>query len=62
MPEHRPANIIETINRLMRTSCAMFREIGREPMSEELAERLAIPVDAVRRLLDIASTPIALRT
>ena len=62
MPEQRPANIIETINRLTRTSRAMFREVGREPTQEELAKRLAISVDAVRRLLDIAGTPIALRT
>ena len=53
-----PPRLIETINRLVRASQRMLREIGREPTPEELAERLAMPPEKVRRLLEIARAPI----
>ena len=56
-----PANMIETINKLVRTSRQMLLEIGRDPTLEELAERLAMPVGTVRRVLEIARAPISLR-
>jgi RNA polymerase primary sigma factor len=56
-----PTNMIETINKLVRTSRQIFLEIGREPTLEELAERLAMPIEKVRRLLEIAGEPISPR-
>jgi RNA polymerase primary sigma factor len=55
-----PADLIGTINNLVRTSRRMLIETGREPTSEELAERLAMPPEKVRRLLEIARQPISL--
>ena len=55
-----PEHMIETINRLVRTSRQMLTEIGREPTPEELAERLAMPLEKVRKLLNIAKQPITL--
>ena len=56
-----PANMIETINKLVRTSRQMLLEIGREPTLEELAEKLAMPIEKVRKLLAIARVPIRSR-
>jgi len=56
-----PTHIIETINKVMRTSRQLFLEIGREPTSEELAEKLAMPIEKVRKLLEIARVPIRSR-
>ena len=53
-PAQVPPQLIERINELVRTSQRMLTEIGRTPTAEELAERLAIPVERVRRLLEIA--------
>lgn len=53
-----PEHLIETINRLVRTSRQMLTEIGREPTPEELAEKLAMPLEKVRKLLNIAKRPI----
>ena len=55
-----PERIIETINRLVRTSRQMLTEIGREPTPEELAEKLAMPLEKVRKVLNIAKQPITL--
>jgi RNA polymerase primary sigma factor len=55
-----PEPMIETINRLVRTSRQMLTEIGREPTPEELAERLAMPLEKVRKVLNIAKQPITL--
>ena len=57
-----PVHMIETINKLIRTSRQMLHEIGREPTPEELAERLAMPVDKVRKVMKIAKEPISLET
>jgi RNA polymerase primary sigma factor len=57
-----PENMIEAINKLVRTSRQMFSEIGREPTPEELAERLTIPLEKVCRLLETARRPISLHT
>ncbi len=57
-----PARIIETINKLVRTSRQMLREIGGEPTPEELAEKLAMPLEKVRKVLKIAKQPISLKT
>lgn len=57
-----PVHMIETINKLMRTSRQMMHEIGREPTSEELAARLIMPVEKVRKVLKIAKEPISLET
>ncbi len=57
-----PVHMIETINKLVRTSRQMLHEIGREPTSEELAERLVMPLDKVRKVLKIAKEPISLET
>jgi RNA polymerase primary sigma factor len=51
-PIQVPPRLIERINELVRTSQRMLTETGREPTAEELAERLAVPVERVRRLLD----------
>ena len=57
-----PVHMIETINKLIRTSRALVQEFGREPTSEEIAERMDIPVTKVRRVLKIAQEPISLET
>jgi RNA polymerase primary sigma factor len=57
-----PEHLIETVNRLVRTSRRMLHELGREPSPEELGERLAIPVEKVRKVLEIARQPIRLET
>ena len=57
-----PVHMIETINKLVRTSRQMLHEIGREPTPEELAEKLAMPVDKVRKVMKIAKEPISLET
>ncbi len=57
-----PVHMIETINKLVRTSRQMMHEIGREPTAEELAERLIMPLDKVRKVLKIAKEPISLET
>jgi Sigma-70 region 3 len=57
-----PEQMIETINKLVRTSRQMLPEIGREPTPEELAEKLAMPLEKVRKLLKIAKQPIDLKT
>ena len=55
-----PAGIIETVNKIVRTSQQMLPEIGREPSPEELAKRLAMPLDKVHRVLAIANRPVRL--
>ena len=57
-----PVHMIETINKIVRTSRQMLHEIGREPTPEELAEKLATPLDKVRKVLKIAKEPISLET
>ena len=57
-----PVHMIETINKLVRTSRQMLHEIGREPTSEELAARLVMPLEKVRKVLKIAKEPISLET
>ena len=57
-----PVHMIETINKLVRTSRQMLHEIGRAPTPEELAERLGMPLDKVRKVLKIAKEPISLET
>ncbi|MEW6207150.1 MAG: RNA polymerase sigma factor RpoD [Acidobacteriota bacterium] len=57
-----PVHMIETINKLVRTSRAMVQELGREPSSEELAIRMDLPVPKVRKILKIAQEPISLET
>jgi RNA polymerase primary sigma factor len=57
-----PVHMIETINKLVRTSRQMLHEIGREPTPEELAERLLMPLEKVRKVLKIAKEPISLET
>jgi RNA polymerase primary sigma factor len=55
-------DIIETVNKLVRTSQQMLLEIGREPRPEELAEKLAMPFEKVLKVLEIAKRPISLET
>ncbi len=57
-----PVHMIETINKLVRTGRQMLHEIGREPTSEELAEKLQMPLDKVRKVMKIAKEPISLET
>ena len=57
-----PVHMIETINKLIRTSRALVQELGREPTSEEIAQRMDIPVSKVRKVLKIAQEPISLET
>ncbi|MBJ6724870.1 RNA polymerase sigma factor RpoD [Geomesophilobacter sediminis] len=57
-----PVHMIETINKLIRTSRQLVQEIGREPSPEEIAERMALPLDKVRKVLKIAKEPISLET
>jgi RNA polymerase primary sigma factor len=54
--------MIETINKLIRTSRQLVQEIGREPSPEEIAERMNLPLDKVRKVLKIAKEPISLET
>ena len=61
-PIRIPANIIDTVNKVVRTSREMLPEIGREPTPEELAERLAMPLGKLRKVLAIARQPISLET
>jgi RNA polymerase primary sigma factor len=57
-----PVHMIETINKLIRTSRGLVQEIGREPTPEEIAERMDLPIDKVRKVLKIAKEPISLET
>jgi RNA polymerase primary sigma factor len=57
-----PVHMIETINKLIRTSRTMIQELGREPTSEELAKRMQLPVSKVRKVLRVAQEPISLET
>jgi RNA polymerase primary sigma factor len=57
-----PVHMIETINKLIRTSRQMIQELGREPTNEELAKRLQLPVSKVRKVLRVAQEPISLET
>jgi len=57
-----PVHMIETINKLIRTSRSLVQELGREPTSEEIAVRMDIPVSKVRKVLKIAQEPISLET
>ena len=57
-----PVHMIETINKLVRTTRQLVQENGREPLPEEIAERLELPVDKVRKVLKIAKEPISLET
>ncbi len=57
-----PVHMIETINKLIRTSRALVQELGREPSSEEIAKKMDIPVSKVRKVLKIAQEPISLET
>ncbi len=57
-----PVNMIETINKIVRTQRQMLHEIGREPTPEELAEKLGLPLEKIRKFLKIAKEPISLET
>ena len=57
-----PVHMIETINKLVRTSRQMLHEIGREPTPEEMAEKLGMPLERVRKVMKIAKEPISLET
>ncbi|MBI5529296.1 MAG: RNA polymerase sigma factor RpoD [Deltaproteobacteria bacterium] len=57
-----PVHMIETINKLIRTSRYLVQEIGREPTSEEIAEKMELPLEKVRKVLKIAKEPISLET
>lgn len=57
-----PVHMIETINKLVRTSRHLVQELGREPIPEEIAEKMDMPVDKVRKVLKIAKEPISLET
>src|SRR4029079_15586749 len=57
-----PVHMIETINKLVRTSRQLVEELGREPIPEEIAEKMDMPVDKVRKVLKIAKEPISLET
>jgi RNA polymerase primary sigma factor len=60
MAQNIPAHLIETINKLVRVSRRLLLDLGREPTPEELAEKVAMPVEKVRKLLEIANRPIVL--
>lgn len=60
MPGRIPPHLIETVNRLVRTSRRMSNETGREPTPEEIAEKLSMPLEKVLKLLEIAGLPIRL--
>ena len=57
-----PVHMIETINKLIRTSRHLVQKLGREPLPEEIAERMELPLDKVRKILKIAREPISLET
>lgn len=57
-----PVHMIETINKLVRTSRSLVQDLGREPTPEEIAEKMEIPIDKVRKVLKIAKEPISLET
>jgi len=57
-----PVHMIETINKLIRTSRQLVQELGREPFPEEIAKKMELPVDKVRKVLKIAKEPISLET
>jgi RNA polymerase primary sigma factor len=57
-----PVHMIETINKLIRTSRILVQELGREPTSEELAEKMELPVQKIRRVMRVAQEPISLET
>lgn len=57
-----PVHMIETINKLIKTSRHLVQEIGREPIPEEIAERMKLPIEKVRKILKIAKEPISLET
>jgi RNA polymerase primary sigma factor len=57
-----PVHMIETINKIVRTSRQMMHEIGREPTPEEISERLAMPLDKVRKVMKISKEPVSLET
>ena len=57
-----PVHMIETINRLIRTSRALVQELGREPANEELAEKMGMPVQKIRKVMRIAQEPVSLET
>jgi RNA polymerase primary sigma factor len=57
-----PVHMIETINKIVRTSRQMLSEVGREPTPEELAEKLRMPLEKVRRVLKIAKEPLSFET
>lgn len=57
-----PVHMIETINKLNRISRQMLQEMGREPLPEELAERMQMPEDKIRKVLKIAKEPISMET
>ncbi len=57
-----PVHMIETINKLVRTSRLLIQELGREPIPEEIADKMDMPVDKVRKVLKIAKEPISLET
>ncbi|MEK7268554.1 MAG: sigma-70 family RNA polymerase sigma factor, partial [Nitrospirota bacterium] len=57
-----PVHMIETINKLIRTSRHLVQKLGREPTPEEIAERMELPLDKVRKILKIAREPISLET
>ncbi len=57
-----PVHMVETINRLIRTSRQLLQELGREPQPEEIAERLEMPVDRVREIMKISQEPVSLET
>src|ERR1700675_2114618 len=61
-PIRIPVHMIETINKIVRTSRQMLNEIGREPTPEELAEKLGMPLEKVRKVLKIAKEPLSLET
>ena len=60
MAEKIPAHLIETINKLVRVSRRLLVDLSREPTPEEIAEKLAMPVEKVQKLLEIANRPIVL--
>jgi len=57
-----PVHMIETINKLIRTSRVMVQELGREPTNDELAERMELPVHRIRRVMRVAQEPVSLET
>ena len=60
MAQNIPTHLIETINKLVRVSRRLLLDLGREPTPEEIGEKLAMPVEKVRKLLEIATRPIVL--